>query len=69
MVTSATFHVHSLLAPPPIGGGGAPLLELVIVTLWCGIYGEELFDEGFKWRKPCVEDAEVKCAADSMGWM
>ena len=27
MVTSATFHVHSLLAPPPIGGGGAPLLD------------------------------------------
>ena len=21
-----------------------------------------LFDEGFKWRKPCVEDAEVKYA-------
>ena len=30
MVTSATFHVHSLLAPPPIGGGGAPLLELAL---------------------------------------
>ena len=28
-IASTTFNVHGLLAPPPIGGGGAPLIELV----------------------------------------
>ena len=32
-IASTTLNVHGLLAPPPNGGGGAPLIELVYVYI------------------------------------
>ena len=51
LVTSATFHVHSLLVPLPNGGGGGPLLELVYVIGRAILFPFHVVVRNVEWRE------------------